>query len=188
MSESDDLSPEDKEAFRRAMQDVEPIAPTKKIQPKNKPAQRSKSRQNKAAPSIDSHHEIVNYTLKSASADEILWYHQSGIHHKTLNRLRRGQLTVMAEIDCHGLTAIEAIESCHQFINQCLQRDFRCVRIIHGKGLRSISGTATLKSHLNSYLRAHPEILAFCSAPPRQGGTGAVLVLLRSNSKPPKST
>ena len=53
-----------------------------------------------------------------------------------------------------------------------------CVRIIHGKGQRADAGAPVIKNLVDRLLRQRADVMAFHSAPPAQGGTGAVLVLL----------
>jgi DNA-nicking Smr family endonuclease len=95
-----------------------------------------------------------------------------------LRKLRRGQYRVQAEIDLHGLTVREAKEALREFVADALQRHFRCVRIIHGKGLRSGHRGPVLKGAVSSVLRRIGPVLAYVSARPVDGGTGAIYVLL----------
>ena len=66
-----------------------------------------------------------------------------------------------------------------RFLEESRRRGWRCVRIVHGKGFGSRSGVPIMKAHVDRWLRARPEVLAFCSATPPDGGTGALYVLLR---------
>ena len=66
------------------------------------------------------------------------------------------------------------------FIKDCHRKDRRCLRIIHGKGLGSIGREPVLKNKVRAWLMQKDEVLAFCQAPGHEGGSGAVLVLLRS--------
>jgi DNA-nicking Smr family endonuclease len=54
------------------------------------------------------------------------------------------------------------------------------VRVIHGKGLGSRNREPVLKAKVAGWLAQREAVLAFCEAPPRDGGSGAVLVLLRA--------
>ncbi len=82
------------------------------------------------------------------------------------------------EIDLHGLTALQAREALRQFLAEAVQRGLGCVRVVHGKGLRSGPRGPVLKHAVNTWLRKVDAVLAFVSAPRRDGGTGAVYVLL----------
>lgn len=97
---------------------------------------------------------------------------------KVLRDLKRGRYTIQDELDLHGLTAKEARSMLSEFMADALRRDRRCVRIVHGKGLRSGSRGPVLKQKLNQWLPLWQEVLAFTSAPARDGGTGALYVLL----------
>jgi DNA-nicking Smr family endonuclease len=104
-----------------------------------------------------------------------LWYAKPGVQDATLRKLRRGHYSVGAELDLHGLRSeparIALVDSAHS-------RRVRCVRIIHGKGYRSGPRGPILKQKLNGWLQQRDDVVAFCSARPADGGTGAVYVLL----------
>ena len=95
-----------------------------------------------------------------------------------LRKLRRGHWPVGDEIDLHGMTADEAAAATAQFIADARQDGARCVRVIHGKGLRSGPRGPVLKHAVNTWLRKTEAVLAFASARQVDGGTGAVYVLL----------
>ncbi len=112
------------------------------------------------------------------TGDELV-YARPGLQHSLLRRLRRGQLSVGAVLDLHGLTVAMAREALSVFINDARRSGIRCVRIIHGKGRGSPLGQPVLKQKLNAWLRRRNEVLAFASARPVDGGSGAVYVLLK---------
>lgn len=112
-----------------------------------------------------------------AAGDELV-YHRAGVHASVLRKLRRGQYRVQAEIDLHGLTVTEAKQALREFLAEALDRQFRCVRIIHGKGLRSGHRGPVLKGLVSSVLRRVGPVVAYVSARQVDGGTGAVYVLL----------
>jgi DNA-nicking Smr family endonuclease len=110
------------------------------------------------------------------------------IHHlklgqssRLLKRLRRGHYSVQAEIDLHQMTVAVAREAIVGFLNEAIRHRELCVRIVHGKGLRSSSRGPVIKRMTEQLLRRRDDVLAFASALPAQGGTGAVLVLLRGD-------
>ena len=84
------------------------------------------------------------------------------------------------ELDLHGLTRDEAREALGQFLAVSLQQGRRCLRLIHGRGLRSPGREPVLKHLSKNWLAQREEILAFCQARPHDGGEGALLVLLRA--------
>ena len=97
---------------------------------------------------------------------------------KVLKDLRRGRYSIQNELDLHGLTADQARSMLREFMTEVLLEGHRCVRIVHGKGLRSGPGGPVLKVKLNKWLPQWDQVLAFTTAPARDGGTGAVYVLL----------
>lgn len=113
---------------------------------------------------------------------EELSFARPGLQHTVLRKLRRGQYSVGAELDLHGHTVPEARFMLAQFLLESRQRGIRCVRVIHGKGLGSRRQQPVLKVKVNHWLPQREEVLAFCSARPVDGGTGAVYVLLKSLS------
>lgn len=97
---------------------------------------------------------------------------------KVLKDLKRGKYSIQDELDLHGLTANEARLMLKDFMHDVLLHGHRCVRIVHGKGLRSGPGGPVLKVRLNKWLPQWGPVLAFTTAPARDGGTGALYVLL----------
>ncbi|MBK1735889.1 hypothetical protein CKO15_11495 [Halorhodospira abdelmalekii] len=118
------------------------------------------------------------------SGDE-LSFCRPGVQRRVIQRLRRGHYSPEAHLDLHGQTRRQAHASLSGFLKAAQQRGIRCVRIVHGKGRGSRSGTSVIKSAVDGWLRRRDEILAFASAPPRDGGTGALYVLLRAPAKRP---
>ena len=109
---------------------------------------------------------------------EHLSFRRAQVREEVLRKLKRGQFAVEAEIDLHGLGRHAAHEALRQFLNDSVRRGLRCVRVIHGKGLRSGPGGPVLKHVVDHWLRKVEQVLAFASARPVDGGTGAVYVLL----------
>jgi len=110
---------------------------------------------------------------------EELLFVRPGLQQRVLRQLRRGQIAIEAELDLHGHTVPEARETLAAFLRAAQFAGKRCVRIIHGKGLGAAGRLPVLKVKVNSWLRQRGSVLAFCSARPQDGGTGAVYVLLR---------
>jgi DNA-nicking Smr family endonuclease len=115
-----------------------------------------------------------------ASGDELVFC-RPPVRPQLLRRLRRGEFRVQREIDLHGLTVAEAKQTLRGFLVAALEQHARCVRIIHGKGLRSGHRGPVLKSAVNAVLRRSGAVLAFVSARQVDGGTGAVYVLLEDH-------
>ena len=112
-----------------------------------------------------------------AAGDELVYYRPE-IQPMVVRRLRRGEYRVQREIDLHGLTVAEAKQALRQFLIQALESRVRCVRVVHGKGLRSGLRGPVLKAAVSAVLRRSGAVLAVVSARQVDGGTGAVYVLL----------
>lgn len=106
-----------------------------------------------------------------------------GIPRRVLADLRRGRWVVQGEIDLHGLTRDEARSALGEFLARSLHKGWRCVRVVHGKGLRSPGKIGVLKHLSKGWLAQREEILAFCQARAHEGGGGALRVLLRAADK-----
>ena len=112
-------------------------------------------------------------------AAEPLRYLKNGIAPRILLKLGRGQYSVRDELDLHQMTAAVARDAIARFLGECKARDFLCVKIIHGKGLRSKHDGPVLKALTDRLLRQRGDVLAFRSARFNDGGSGAVVVLLK---------
>lgn len=108
-----------------------------------------------------------------------LQFARTGLQRNTYRKLRRGQFRMDNELDLHGMTAAEARQALALFLLEARDARWRCVRVIHGKGLRSSNRGPVLKGHVAHWLTQRDEVLAYCSARPADGGTGAVYVLLK---------
>ena len=107
-----------------------------------------------------------------------LQYLRDGHPPRLLRQLKRNQYAVQDEIDLHRLTQAQAEAVLREFLAQARYEGRRCVRIVHGKGLRSGDEGPVLKALVDRMLRLRADVIAFASAPARDGGSGAVLVLL----------
>lgn len=112
------------------------------------------------------------------TAADRLFFSRSGLQAKQIKQLIAGKIAESDYLDLHHMTVEQARLAVVNFLLQSRQQSYRCVRIIHGKGHFSKSG-AKLKNYVNYWLAQIPWILAFCSAQAKDGGTGAVYVLLR---------
>lgn len=172
------MDDKDKELFRSSVGDVVPIKQVgitlEKKKPKAIPGQRYLDEQKV----LD---ELLNGTIDPAELEtgEELIYSRPGFQKKAFKKLRKGLYIVEAELDLHGMIVVEAKKSLVSFIQHCHNKGFRCVKIIHGKGLGSKNGKAIIKSNVNYWLQQREDTLAFCSALPNDGGTGAIYLLLR---------
>ncbi|MFN3377304.1 MAG: Smr/MutS family protein [Burkholderiaceae bacterium] len=117
--------------------------------------------------------------------DEALSYRRPGVGPDITRRLRRGEWTLQAQLDLHGLRTDEARQALGQFLRDAQKQGKRCVRIVHGKGLGSPGKSPVLKGRVHSWLVQKNEVLAFVQARGDEGGAGALVVLLRSARKMP---
>lgn len=172
-------TPEDpKEIFRRAVGRVriltqDKVAPFKK---RPRPVAHQAFREREAV--LAEMFTDAPPDIDVGTGEELLFL-RPGVQKNVLRRFRRGHFSLEAELDLHGLTVEQARATLAAFLHQALTEDRRCVRIIHGKGLRSEARLPVLKGCVNTWLQHNNDILAFCSARPEDGGTGAVYVLLR---------
>lgn len=105
-------------------------------------------------------------------------FHRPGIQETVLRKLRRGRYGLQGEIDLHGLRVEDAKRALREFLADALALNARCVRIIHGKGIRSGPQGPVLRTAVSNLLRASNSVMAYVPARPDDGGTGAMYVLL----------
>jgi len=166
------------ELFREAIGDIRRLEHDK-AHHEDRPKPDAKPHQLKADEDRVKHDLLSDaYVTAEFQPGDILDYHQGGLQRTVLRKLRRGEFRCDAELDLHGMTSAKARESLVAFLNQVRENGARCVRIIHGKGLRSSNEGPVLKGLVNNWLQQRSEVLAFHSARPVDGGTGAVYVLL----------
>ncbi len=175
------LTPEDSNLFRISIGKVLPVKSDKVLlteEKKPKPFPKSH------AVNVDEHLSgAVELDVEKVSLEDTLSFMAPGLQHNVLRKLRKGHFGLDAEIDLHGLNSNEAKRQLLHFLHDCVQNGCRCVHIVHGKGYRSADNHPVLKNNLNVWLRQHKDVQAFCSAPPKDGGTGAVFVLLQLTEK-----
>ncbi|MDJ0657286.1 MAG: Smr/MutS family protein [Xanthomonadales bacterium] len=171
------ISNDDREIFQQEMGDVQPLRQDRVHHESKRPSTRPRQLQESEASVLDELRGELDWS--SAETGEELNYLAPGLQHRILKRLRRGQYSVGAELDLHHMNEEAARSSILSFIQEARRRHITCVRIVHGKGLRSKSDGPVLKRLTDSLLRRHSDVLAFTSTPPHDGGTGAVYVLLK---------
>ena len=111
--------------------------------------------------------------------DDQMSFRRPGIGHDVTRKLRRGDWSIQGQVDLHGLRSDEAREALGQFVRDAMRMGWRCVRVVHGKGLGSPGKTPVLKSKTQKWLVQKNEVLAFVQAKPAEGGAGALVVLLK---------
>lgn len=176
---------EDEDLFQKAMGGVKPL--------KSKPRQSQNRTPNSSVPgstlrkrreaAISGKTEggaaLSESWIEPVDPEEKIEFSRPGLQQTRLRQLRQGSLNIQYQVDLHGYRIEEARELVYEFLQFARSQNFSCVRIIHGKSHRTTNRQSTLKSHVNHWLRQLPEVLAFCTAPPSEGGTGSVLVLLK---------
>lgn len=173
------ISSEESDIFRAAVAGVKqhrPVAHVRYRPAAPKPHPRSRDADERAVLEELRHGPVEPDPVDSVEA---LSYRGPGIQNKVWKRLQRGSYKLQAELDLHGMNRDSARTEVAAFINDCRGRGIRCVRIIHGKGLRSPNTGPVIRSLLDGWLRRREDVLAFCAARPHDGGTGAVYVLLK---------
>lgn len=113
--------------------------------------------------------------------EEFLFWGRDGVQDAQLRRLRAGQIAFEGSLDLHGMTVESARGELWAFLAEAIRLEVRCVRVTHGKSNRLDGRKPMLKSHINTWLRQHGQVLGFVSCQPRHGGTGAVYILLKRN-------
>lgn len=170
------ITHEDRLLFRANMKGVRPIKSNKipQIQPPQpiaKPPQHMK---------IYSDILLYNANEYQVSGEDTIFFAHAGLQTRVIKQLRSGHFTIRGKLDLHGLHVDAAKQALLIFLDQACAKHLRYVLIIHGKGSRTDSRQAILKNQVNTWLRQHPAVLAFCSAKNYAGGTGAVYVLLKT--------
>lgn len=188
MAESKDISRQDIELFRQAIGDVEKIKHDgfELFIPKPPPVpnQTIISEQ-------DALNQIANnpFDIPDVEIGDELYFRRDGVQQQIMRKLRRGQFAIESELDLHGMTVSIAKKELNDFLVYCQSTNRHCIRIIHGttchaikiihgKGHGSIDKIPVLKNKLNKWLQNYDSILAFCSAPSHDGGTGAIYALI----------
>ena len=181
----DDRHDADKALFRAAMKDVRRLqteARRTDAPPRPRPRARF-SRADRVAVLAESLADLRQPLQPVLETGDELQFRRAGVQEQVFRKLRRGQYRVEAELDLHGLTAAQAESELAAFLAAALLREWRVLRIVHGKGLRSGNRGPVLKQLVNGYLQRVGAVLAFASAREVDGGSGACLVLLASRRR-----
>ena len=182
------ISDEDKALFRQAVLATRPLKKNPGIPAsESRPAPRNKTGQPRPGPETADHKVVQeqelylsSYYPEEVQSHCVLSYSGHQIPPKRMRELRQGQIRWEARLDLHGFRPDDAQRVLLSFIRQHMAQHHRCLLIIHGKG--SLNGEApVLKNLVNHWLPQIPQVLAFHSAHPRDGGTGAMYVLLKRN-------
>ena len=171
-----DISSEEEELFRKAMQELA-IIPQEEDHKVPLPAAPKISLQVKESK------QPITHKDEEAETSEIgpltsLFHTQKRVPQKITRKIKAGKLPLCGTIDLHGLTWQEARAELDDVISHLAGSTERCLLVIHGKAHGTVLGKATLKTMVYRYLKSHPRVLVISSAHPKDGGLGAVYVLL----------
>lgn len=177
------LSDEDKALFRKHMHEVKPLNPTEREKSQKPPKIETRSSLTQSIDKKTKSTEIPflsDFIQETVSSETILSYCRGGVSHQRFAALKKGQIPWEARIDLHGMTSEQARESLCRFIETQIQNHKKCLLIIHGKGgYRGMP--PVVKNLVHRWLPQFEEVLAYHSTTPKDGGTGALYVLLKKN-------
>lgn len=111
--------------------------------------------------------------------EDPLYWAANGVQEGQMRKLKLGQIPFDGSLDLHGMTVEKARDTLWEFLAEATKLEVRCVRITHGKAVRMDGRKPMIKSHVNTWLRQHPQVLGFTSCVAKHGGTGAVYVMLK---------
>jgi DNA-nicking Smr family endonuclease len=173
------LSDDDKQLFRDSIGTVSPVASKLAVDLLRKPVcppQPAPMEPVRTAPAWQEDMQL--------QAGDVVTFRADGVQDRLARRLRQGLFRPQAELDLHGLTSHIAQRALVRFVTHASTNGLRHLLIVHGKGYRSDQGLPILKNLVCHWLANCPQVLAFCSARPEDGGTGAVYVLLQAQPNP----
>ena len=169
----------EKTLFQRAVGPVKPLASRPRVELNGTPAPPKAFQQKRDDDRVLRESLSDDFDVSTLlETDDELSYRRSGIGTDVTQKLRKGHWSLQGQIDLHGLRSDEAREALGQFIRDAYKRGWRCVRVVHGKGLGSPGKTPVLKSKVQRWLVQKNEVLAFVQAKASEGGAGALVVLL----------
>ena len=170
----------EKTLFQRAVGPVKPLASRPRVELNGTPAPPKAFQQKRDDDRVLRESLSDDFDVSTLlDTDDELSYRRSGIGTYVTQKLRKGHWSLQGQIDLHGLRSDEAREALGQFIRDAYKRGWRCVRVVHGKGLGSPGKTPVLKSKVQRWLVQKTEVLAFVQAKGSEGGAGALVVLLK---------
>jgi len=183
------ITEEDKSLFLLEVNDATPLKNQNKTEQYSKELikhqtkttiRKVKTRQKNRVKTVNSEKHPNRTFVSSVTSHEKVLYHQKGIRIQELSKLKKGDFTNQAQLDLHGCTRDEAEMAIQEFIANAYHEQFRYIRIIHGKGYNSDEQFPVIKNLVNQELRQLKAVIAFCSAPEKDGGTGAINIFLKS--------
>lgn len=179
----DSLSDEDKALFREQMRHVTPLKKSTATvkTPCNPPTSIAYRPPNKETVHPKEYF-LSDFISEPVLTHTVLSYSHPSVPAKRVKELKNGRIAWEGRLDLHGLRVEEARAALCRFISSQTGKGVRCVLIIHGKGGQE-GAPPLIKNLVNRWLPQMDEILAFCSALSKDGGQGAVYVLLKREAK-----
>ncbi|MDQ2076459.1 DNA endonuclease SmrA [Marinimicrobium sp. ABcell2] len=180
-----DQNSDEREAFLREMRDVKPIKAEQRVPLKKDRVSALSDEQRRAAAVAEQAGEknfLSGDHVPPVDPLDVLAFKRSGVQNGVYRKLRQGKYALDARLDLHRMTVDQARRSVYQFVEDCMEQDIRCALITHGKGLGR-AHPALLKSCVAHWLPQFQHVMAFHSALPAHGGTGATYVLLRKSER-----
>ena len=165
------------------------VGPIKPLPARHLPGHRASVQRTPAAPIAVQHQLDEQAVMREALSDEFdvetlldtddaLSFRRPTMGPDVTRKLRKGGWSIQGQVDLHGLRREDARLALVDFIKDATRMGWRCVRVVHGKGLGSPGKTPVLKGKVQSWLVQKQEVLAFVQARPAHGGAGALVVLL----------
>lgn len=171
---------DDTALFRQAMADVAPLKHTPRVQPDPiRPRRRKQSPPVAEYGNVASADEVAPLEEWETPGGHVFWQRAS-LRPQEVRRLKRGDFNTSWCIDLHGMTRDEAAQALQQFVVQAQQAGVRHLLVITGKGYHSEGGISVIRTLTQQTLQRLPMVLAYTSAQPTDGGTGALYVFLRA--------
>ena len=185
--ESERVVAQETNLFRNSVGKVKPMPQPDKLAPgMPRPAPTPRQQEEEASAVLRESLSDLFEVDALMEEDPALSYTRSGVGSDLVRKMRKAHWPVQDELDLHGLRRDDARDRIGEFLRQAARRNYRCVRVIHGKGLGSRGREPVLKSMVHSWLVQKDEVIAFCAARPSEGGDGALIVLLQAALQAPR--
>ena len=180
-----DMTKNQRSLFEREFSDVQSLAKTPRAtrqkHNEKQAAKRVKARQNAISESSGlGLQDAQPVDLQFVEPYDHLEWKSMGVQPETLNKLKHGRYPIQEKLDLHNVRIVEAYRRVREFFAKCLEQRLRTVAIVHGLGLRS-TPPAQMKSHVAHWLKQHPSVNAYVSAPGHRGGAGVTFVHLKKS-------
>ncbi len=169
----------DQQYFSEAMQGVKPLSHSKVYHEAKKPTAKIRQIEDNLEELFIHDPLSDELEVEDVDTEDILSFCREGIQNNVFKKLRSGNYRISDELDLHGANIKQAKMILVYYLQEAVQFEGCCIRIVHGKGNRSGDRKPVLKTQVNHWLSEHERVLAFHSCKPKDGGTGAVYVLLK---------